>query len=103
MAIGKPARATWVVRLGPRPAERWRQVEELYQAALDRTPAERRALLAERCKGDEDLRIEVESLLRTRTWANRSSGQPETDAPDPPASSELPEGAQLGPYRVESL
>ena len=43
--------------------ERWRRIEELYHAALEREEGERAAFLAEACAGDEALRHEVESLL----------------------------------------
>jgi serine/threonine protein kinase len=43
--------------------ERWRRIEELYHAALERTEGERAAFLAEACGGDHALRNEVESLL----------------------------------------
>jgi serine/threonine protein kinase len=40
--------------------QRWREIEDLYRAALDREPAAREALLGE---ADSELRCEVESLL----------------------------------------
>ena len=44
--------------------ERWREIERLYYAALERDDvAERAAFLIEACGGDEGLRHEVESLL----------------------------------------
>ncbi|MEN3334354.1 MAG: eukaryotic-like serine/threonine-protein kinase [Blastocatellia bacterium] len=43
--------------------ERWQRIEQVYFAALARTPDQRAALLDEACKGDEPLRAEVESLL----------------------------------------
>src|SRR6476660_455515 len=43
--------------------ERWRKIESLLQAALERTPAERGAFLDEACGADDALRKEVESLL----------------------------------------
>src|SRR5262245_1363338 len=43
--------------------DRWRQVADLYEAVLDREPAIRPAFLADACRGDSDLRREVESLL----------------------------------------
>jgi len=43
--------------------ERWVQLERLYHAALDQEPDERPAFLAAACEGDEELRVEVESLL----------------------------------------
>jgi len=44
-------------------SERWKQVEQLYHAALERAPDERAAFLADACAGDPDLRREVEELL----------------------------------------
>ena len=43
--------------------ERWQQVKEIFQAALDRAPGERSAFLTDACHGDELLRQEVESLI----------------------------------------
>jgi hypothetical protein len=43
--------------------ERWRQVEEIFQSAVDLDGVERDALLTEACGGDADLRREIESLL----------------------------------------
>ena len=43
--------------------ERWQKIEQLLQAALEREPAERRALLDRECAGDDKLREEVESLI----------------------------------------
>ena len=44
-------------------AERWRQVEQLYHAALEKEESQRPAFLKEACAGDDSLREEVESLL----------------------------------------
>jgi len=43
--------------------ERWRQIERLYHAALEREASQRADFLAEICAGDEALRLKVESLL----------------------------------------
>src|SRR4249920_3591139 len=43
--------------------ERWKRVEELFHAARARPSAERAAFLADRCRDDEALRRDVESLL----------------------------------------
>ncbi len=43
--------------------ERWEQVGQLYQAALELGPGERSAFLRQACGEDETLRREVESLL----------------------------------------
>jgi serine/threonine protein kinase/Tol biopolymer transport system component len=44
-------------------SERWQRVKELFEAALERGPAERAAFLTQACAGDEATRQEVESLL----------------------------------------
>jgi eukaryotic-like serine/threonine-protein kinase len=43
--------------------ERWREVERIFQAVLEREPSERSAFLDDMCAGDAELRHEVESLL----------------------------------------
>jgi hypothetical protein len=43
--------------------ERWKQIESLFESALERDPAERASFLDRACSGDERLRLEVESLL----------------------------------------
>jgi serine/threonine protein kinase len=43
--------------------ERWRQIDALLDAALERGPSERSDFLRQACGGDEELRKEVESLL----------------------------------------
>ena len=42
---------------------RWRQIEELYDSAAERTPEQRGPYLDEVCAGDAELRREVQSLL----------------------------------------
>jgi serine/threonine protein kinase len=44
-------------------SERWQRVKELFEAALERDPAERATFLAQACGSDEEVRREVESLL----------------------------------------
>jgi hypothetical protein len=44
-------------------ADRWRQVENCYHAAMERPVPERGAFLAQACANDPVLRREVESLL----------------------------------------
>jgi eukaryotic-like serine/threonine-protein kinase len=43
--------------------QRLQQIEELYHSARDREPGQRGAFLAEACRGDQELRREIESLL----------------------------------------
>jgi hypothetical protein len=79
---------------------RWKQIEDLYHAALERSPGEREALLAQ---ADPELRREVESLL-----AQESRGQPLNRPAWEGAASllestvaQITPGTQLGPYRIE--
>ena len=84
----------------PADPERWRQVEALFDEALELPAEERRAFLEEACAGDPELRSEVEGLLAAdeaaegflgRTLQERAAGLLQ----DPPA-----EGRELGPYRL---
>ncbi len=43
--------------------ERWQQLDQLFHAALERTPKQRAAFLDEACAGDEGLRKQIEALL----------------------------------------
>jgi eukaryotic-like serine/threonine-protein kinase len=43
--------------------ERWQQVEEIFQTALDLAPEERARYITKACTGDDDLQREVEALL----------------------------------------
>ena len=43
--------------------EHWRQIEDIFHAALEREPTDRQAYLDTACGGDETLRREVEALL----------------------------------------
>jgi len=44
-------------------AERWQQVERVYESALAKDASERASFLEDACAGDDALRQEVESLL----------------------------------------
>ena len=79
--------------------ERWRRIDDLFDAALQLAPAERGPWLREACGGDDDLRAEVDRLLagderavrdgfltppgesglpadRTRSWTPRAGVRP---------------------------
>jgi serine/threonine protein kinase len=51
--------------------ERWQQVEQLCQAALDCAPSQRATFLNQACAGDEELRREVEFLLGYQAGAEQ--------------------------------
>lgn len=84
--------------------ERWQRIERIYHEALEREPFEREGYIAEACRDDQDLRSEIESLVR------RDNSSP--DAPiNRPAwlllgetqhtRGELAPGTRLGPYEIE--
>ena len=53
---------------------RWRRIEDIYHAALERDEAERPAFLKAACGDDDMLRREVESLLAEGTGEELSHG-----------------------------
>jgi serine/threonine protein kinase len=72
-------------------AERWEQIEVLYHGALEREPGKRSAFLSEACRGDLELRREVESLLEQE---GSLLEHPAWDSLDPKP------GTRLGPYEI---
>ena len=85
-------------------SERWRRVEDLYHRANERSESDREAFLDEACGGDRGLRREVESLLGYASEAEPFMETPAVQAPESTADSQLlPEGCELGSYRIHSL
>ena len=85
-------------------AERWRQVADLYDAALEHEPAARGAFLEEACRGDAELGREVESLLaQEHTSSIVDHGVQAVAAAVFGGVPPLMPGTALGPYRVEAL
>jgi serine/threonine protein kinase/TolB-like protein/Tfp pilus assembly protein PilF len=81
--------------------ERWKQVDQLMQEALEREPAERAAFLAEVCGGDDDLRGEIESLLGFHDRAGDFIEAPPTDmAADWLIENESRAGQTIGHYQL---
>ena len=87
--------------------DRWRRAQEVFVAATEREAGSRAAFLEEACRGDPELRIEVESLLSSFKAA--PSGFLESPAIDAvPAlstdrASRVPsvgKGTRLGPYEI---
>src|SRR5262245_10401415 len=86
--------------------DQWRQVDQLFQAALERAPEERTSFISEACGGDDSLRREVEALLA-------ADGQAESfiEAPAYAVAAPLlvedetpsPMGKIIGHYQVISL
>ena len=85
---------------------RWQQVEKLCQAALELEESQRRAFLEQACAGDQELRREVESLLRFDTQRDRFIEEPALEVAAKIMAHEKPEsliGHQLGSYQIVSL
>src|SRR4051812_14313934 len=86
--------------------ERWQKVKEIFQAALNRAPAERLAFISSASGGDELVRQEVESLMS-------SDGRDGTflDSPAYEAAAEmivndksgLKKGRTIGPFEILSF
>jgi serine/threonine protein kinase/tetratricopeptide (TPR) repeat protein len=80
-------------------SERWKQVEELAGAALDRPPGEREAFLREACAGDEALEREVRSLLH---WHEQPAGLFDRHAMYSGVSADSLIGRTISHYRIVS-
>jgi serine/threonine protein kinase/predicted Zn-dependent protease len=82
---------------------RWRQVEELYHAALGLPPEQRAPFLENASGGDSGLRREVESLLAQHDSKDSVFDLGPNDEPASPTEALLESGAVLGPYKITSL
>ncbi|HUQ34581.1 MAG TPA: serine/threonine-protein kinase, partial [Pyrinomonadaceae bacterium] len=83
--------------------ERWRQVEDVLQAALDRPTEVRAAYLEEACAGDEDLKMEAAQLLTAHDEAGDFIEEPAM-ALDAHVlikdEGDVSIGRIIGPYRI---
>ena len=84
--------------------ERWRQVEPIFDHALDLSPGARSAYLDDACASDERLRADVESLLSadqgTTGVLDRSSESFLHLDTSSSLDAGLELGTQVGPYRI---
>src|SRR5579883_239144 len=80
--------------------ERFRQVRNVFEAALEKAPSARADFLAEAAASDADLRAQVERMLEahgnTVTFLDGALAAPEELRTDPHRM----EGRRLGPYEV---
>src|SRR6478672_5274980 len=86
--------------------ERWKQVTDLFQSAVERAPERRGAFLDEACHGDEGLRREVGSLLTSYERAENFIEVPAFEvAPELVTNDKAGAlvGKLIGHYRIESL
>ena len=93
-------------------AEHWTRLTELFEAALDREPAERAGFLSVACAGDDGLRREVELLIDSHERAGDFGTSPAfhfaaagVSLSDSATAFEatLTPGARLGRYEVVAL
>jgi len=87
-------------------AERWKQVNDLFQSAVERGPEERAAFLDEACHGDEGLRREVGSLLTSHERAENFIELPAFEVAPELVTNDGTDalvGKVIGHYRIESL
>lgn len=90
-------------------ADRWRQVEQLYDAAIELPVAERAEFAQTACAGDEDLRRELLSLLDAQQQAGDFMESPALDLAAQVVAQEQSSikqsfiGRELGPYKIEKL
>ncbi|MCH9671756.1 MAG: protein kinase [Gammaproteobacteria bacterium] len=79
-------------------SQKWRRIEEIFEAAVEKPPALRAAFLDARCEGDATVRAEVESLLR----ADDQSGDFLAGIFDGAGerAGVIAKDAVIGPYRI---
>lgn len=83
--------------------ERWRSVEGLFHAALERGPEARQAFLDVACGGDTDLQRQVELLLAKEKEAGSFLETPAIrKMTDTDAATRALLGQEFGPYRIIS-
>ena len=88
--------------------ERWQHIARIYELAIEVTPADRDAFLSDACGNDEELRREVDSLLRhdaTTFVLDRSIWTMAASLLNPGAVAtntmrRLASGTTLGPYTI---
>jgi eukaryotic-like serine/threonine-protein kinase len=86
-------------------AERWKQIERLYQSVLKQEPTERGRFLREACGDDEELRQEVESLLAYETETAMVFDRPALEIAAKALALDQRRrmiGQTLGHYRIDS-
>jgi len=84
-------------------SERWRLVEEHFNAALALARAERAAYIDRISRGDPELRIEIESLLRASDAAVGFLEEPASTSHDSSMQETLASESRLGAWRIVRL
>jgi serine/threonine-protein kinase len=81
-------------------ADRWKEVEEIFQTAADLEPEHRPAFLKVACAGDFDLRREVESLLESADKTLGFLQKPVNEAAHRISGAPDLTGKRIGAYRI---
>ena len=91
-------------------SEEWQRVQQILESALEVDPASRSAFVDDACAGDEDLRIEVQSLLADQKQAECFLEKPAFEmlslqiakypAPQDPETQPVPLGKVISHYRI---
>ena len=77
-------------------AERWRKIEQLYHAALEREAKDRPAFLQQACAGDEELLRKVEALLARDKQAENFLASPALEMAAKAWAQDLPTASAPG-------
>ena len=78
-------------------SERWRKIQGLYQAARECSPGKRDAFLADACGGDEELKLEIGSLL---AQDSRDGNLEPAELLTAPVTVSMEQGASPGQYKA---
>jgi eukaryotic-like serine/threonine-protein kinase len=84
-------------------ADQLQQVEVLFQAALERAPAERAAFLAAACGSNAALLAQVQTLLSAHERSGNLTEMLPQEVTAPEAQTTMTFGRQLGAYHVTTL
>src|ERR1700730_1340074 len=86
--------------------QRWQEIDRVFEAALEREKDQWPAFLDQACAGDEELRREVESLLRAHEQAGSFIEKLPPEAGEEILKEQETDsliGKQVGTYRIMSL
>ena len=86
--------------------ERWQQVKEIFNSAINYRPEERSSFISNACSGDEELRNEVESLIASHEKSGSFIDEPAFEAAATLLSNEKAElnsGQMMASYEVISF
>jgi eukaryotic-like serine/threonine-protein kinase len=85
------------------PLQRWQQVKQIFQAAIELAPAERADYLRAVCAGDDALRDEVAALIRAHEQSGSFMDSPPQFAPVTDEHAGTLAGQTLGHYQIAGL